>query len=187
MGSSSEGPGSMKCHQKGLLDLEIRFRDINEKDPLARLNEVINWEAFRASIEQAIIPEVKGPGGRLRFDSIQMFKTLVLRRLYHLSDGQTEFMIRDRLSFMRFVGVDLHEPIPDEKTTWRYRELKTKGTDCSVCSPCPAALKMFLVSPQHFVDQSLILPALLLEPLNDIGVQSDRYRLLFPNQLFRRR
>ena len=51
-----------------------------------------------------------------------MFKVLVLQRLYHLSDGQTEFMIRDRLSFMRFVGVDLHQTIPDEKTIWRFRE-----------------------------------------------------------------
>jgi IS5 family transposase len=36
-----------------------------------------------------------------------MFKTIVIQRLYHLSDAQTEFMIRDRLSFMKFVGVDL--------------------------------------------------------------------------------
>lgn len=44
-----------------------------------------------------------------------MFKTLVLQRLYHLSDAQTGFMIRDRLSFMRFIEIDFHETIPDEK------------------------------------------------------------------------
>lgn len=43
-----------------------------------------------------------------------MFKTLVLQRLYHLSDAKTEFVIRDRLSFMRFIGVDLQETIQDE-------------------------------------------------------------------------
>jgi IS5 family transposase len=108
--------------QRGLFDFEDRMREIGEKDPLARLHEVVDWEAFRAPIENAVVPEPKGPGGRPRFDALIMFKTLVLQRLYHLSDAQTEFMIRDRLSFMRFVGVDLHETIPDEKTIWRFRE-----------------------------------------------------------------
>jgi IS5 family transposase len=108
--------------QRGLFDFEDRMREIGEKDPLARLHEVVDWEAFRGPIEKAVVPEPKGPGGRPRFDAIIMFKTLVLQRLYHLSDAQTESMIRDRLSFMRFVGVDLHETIPDEKTIWRFRE-----------------------------------------------------------------
>jgi len=34
-----------------------------------------------------------------------MFKVLVLQALYNLSDEQTEFMIRDRLSFMRFLAL----------------------------------------------------------------------------------
>jgi len=108
--------------QRGLFDFEDRMREIGEKDPLSRLHDVVDWEAFRAPIENAVVPEPKGPGGRPRFDALIMFKTLVLQRLYHLSDAQTEFMIRDRLSFMRFVGVDLHETIPDEKTIWRFRE-----------------------------------------------------------------
>jgi transposase, IS5 family len=108
--------------QRGLFDFEDRMREIGEKDPLARLHEVVDWEAFRTPIEKAVVPEPKGPGGRPRFDAIIMLKVLVLQRLYHLSDAQTEFMIRDRLSFMRFVGVDLHEPIPDEKTIWRFKE-----------------------------------------------------------------
>jgi len=108
--------------QRGLFDFEDRMREIDAKDPLTRLHDVVDWEAFRTPIEDAIVPEPKGPGGRPRFDAIIMFKTLVLQRLYHLSDAQTEFMIRDRLSFMRFVGVDLHETIPDEKTIWRFRE-----------------------------------------------------------------
>jgi len=33
-----------------------------------------------------------------------MFKVLVLQTLYTLSDDQTEYQLKDRLSFMRFVG-----------------------------------------------------------------------------------
>jgi transposase, IS5 family len=56
-----------------------------------------------------------------------MFRILVLQTLYTLSDDQTEYQIRDRLSFMRFVGLALHEPVPDAKTIWLYREHLTKA------------------------------------------------------------
>jgi hypothetical protein len=32
--------------QRGLFDFEDRMREIGEKDPLARLHEVVDWEAF---------------------------------------------------------------------------------------------------------------------------------------------
>ena len=51
-----------------------------------------------------------------------MFKVLVLQSLYTLSDDQTEYQLKDRLSFMRFAGLALHDPVPDAKTIWLYRE-----------------------------------------------------------------
>jgi hypothetical protein len=51
-----------------------------------------------------------------------MFKVLVLQTLYTLSDDQTEYQLKDRLSFMRFVGLVLHDPLSDAKTIWLYRE-----------------------------------------------------------------
>ena len=56
-----------------------------------------------------------------------MFKVLVLQTLYTLSDDQTEYQLRDRLSFMRFVGLGLHDPVPDAKTIWLYREQLTQA------------------------------------------------------------
>ena len=107
---------------RGLFDFEDRMREIASKDPLARLADVVDWEVFRAPVENAVQKTPKAPGGRPRFDAVIMFKTIVIQRLYHLSDAQTEFMIRDRLSFMKFVGVDLYDDIPDEKTIWRFKE-----------------------------------------------------------------
>jgi transposase, IS5 family len=51
-----------------------------------------------------------------------MFKVLVLQALYNLSDDQTEYQIRDRLSFMRFLGLDRNGTVPDAKTAWLFRE-----------------------------------------------------------------
>jgi IS5 family transposase len=39
-----------------------------------------------------------------------------------LSDDQTEYQLRDRLSFMRFVGLALCDEVPDAKTIWLFRE-----------------------------------------------------------------
>ncbi|MBV9251839.1 MAG: transposase, partial [Acetobacteraceae bacterium] len=36
--------------------------------------------------------------------------------------------LRDRLSFMRFVGLALHEAVPDAKTIWLYREQLTRAS-----------------------------------------------------------
>ncbi len=51
-----------------------------------------------------------------------MFKVLVVQTLYTLSDDQTEYPLKDRRSFMRFVGLALHDPVPDAKTIWLDRE-----------------------------------------------------------------
>ena len=50
-----------------------------------------------------------------------MFKVLVLQSLYNLSDDQTEYQIRDRISFMRFLGLGLGDRVPDAKTIWLFR------------------------------------------------------------------
>jgi IS5 family transposase len=51
-----------------------------------------------------------------------MFKLLVLQRLYHLSDDHAEYQVSDRLSFRRFLGLGLSDPVPDSRTLWLFRE-----------------------------------------------------------------
>ena len=59
---------------------------------------------------------------RKPYDAILKFKIVVLQSLYNLSDEQTEFMIRDRLSFMRFLDLRLEDTVPDATTLWLFRE-----------------------------------------------------------------
>ena len=56
-----------------------------------------------------------------------MFKVLILQSLYTLSDDQTEFQIRDRLSFQRFLGIGINDPVPDATTIWLFREHLTRA------------------------------------------------------------
>jgi len=49
--------------------------------------------------------ELSRIGGRPPFDYVLMFKILVLQKLYNISDDKTEYIIMDRLSFQRFLGI----------------------------------------------------------------------------------
>jgi transposase, IS5 family len=51
-----------------------------------------------------------------------MFKILVLKSLYDLSDDQTAFQFKDRLSFMHFRDLDFEGAVLDAKTLWLFRD-----------------------------------------------------------------
>lgn len=119
--------------QKTLLDEENRLELLSQLgDPLEILNRVIKWEKFRSVLNQGCRKEDTGKGGRPSYDVVMMFKILVLQRLYNLSDDQTEYQINDRMSFMRFLGINLCEKVPDAKTIWKFKndlaETKTVNT-----------------------------------------------------------
>ena len=78
------------CWQSWLFDLDDRYAALKRSD--------------------------RRKGGRPPMDTLMMFKVLVIQSLYGLADKQTEFHIRDGLSFMRFLGPDLHGRAPDAGT-----------------------------------------------------------------------
>jgi IS5 family transposase len=55
-----------------------------------------------------------------------MFKALILQAQHNMSDAKMEFMIRDRLSWMRFLKFDLGGPTPDENTIRLFRNKLTE-------------------------------------------------------------
>lgn len=107
----------------GMFDIEFRMEDLTRNgDPLVRLNECVDFEVFRLELETIREKERKRPTGRKPFDVVLMFKVLVLQSLYNLSDDAVEYQVRDRLSFMRFLGLTIGDRVPDAKTIWLFRE-----------------------------------------------------------------
>ena len=97
-------------------------------DPLELLNKVIDWEMFRSTLNEAVVrKENTRKGGRPSYDVVMMFKILVLTRMYNLSDDQAEYQINDRRSFMRFLGLDICDTVPDAKTIWKFRNDLTRA------------------------------------------------------------
>lgn len=112
--------------QPGFFDLDDRYEKLNERDPLVHLNQLIDWEYFRSTLNQVRKKERKSNAGRKGFDVILMFKVLVLQHLYNIADDETEYQIRDRYSFCRFLGLSPEGRIPDSKTIWLFREMLVK-------------------------------------------------------------
>lgn len=109
--------------QPGFFDRERRAAKLSELgDPLVRLNAEIDWEAFRADLNRVHEKVRKSNAGAKPIDVVLMFKVLVLQQLHNLSDDRIEYQIRDRFSFMRFLGLELEDRVPDAKTVWVFRE-----------------------------------------------------------------
>ena len=115
--------------QAGFFDIEERLKELSAKgDTLERLSGLVDFELFRPDLERAVPRADRSRGGRPPFEHVLMFKVLILQASHSLSDERTEFLIKDRLSFMRFLGLGLADPVPDANTIWTFREALTRAT-----------------------------------------------------------
>jgi transposase len=95
-------------------------------DPLEVLDATVDFEYFRGWIVGGLGYGHGAKGGRPPFDPVSMFKLLILQAQHNLSDAKMEFMIRDRLSWLRFLGFELGGATPDENTIRHFRNRMTE-------------------------------------------------------------
>ena len=106
-----------------LFDNEETMEILNAMgNPLEKLSKVIDFEIFREILESNLQKERLTNAGARPYDPVLMFKVLIIQRMYNLGDKQTEFQIRDRISFRDFLGLASGDKVPDEKTIWLFRE-----------------------------------------------------------------
>src|ERR1700685_3463344 len=81
-----------------IFDADRRLAALTAKgDPLEMIARVVPFESFRAEIEGAVltpVTEKKSPAGLKPIDVMVMFRMLMLRSLYNLSDEQVEYQVR---------------------------------------------------------------------------------------------
>jgi IS5 family transposase len=92
-------------------------------DPLTGISDSIDFERIRPILSD-LYENDTDKGGRPNCDPVIMIKILLLQQWYNLSDPQIERGIRDRISFMNFLGYP--EKLPDRNTIWYFRERLSK-------------------------------------------------------------
>ena len=82
-------------------------------DPLERLDKIMDWTIFVPTMDE-IRPDKtqEGVGGRPPFTNLFVIKALILKSLNNVSNDMLEFLINDRLTWKRFLGLGLEEKSP---------------------------------------------------------------------------
>jgi len=107
---------------------ELSFADyvVNQICPdnkfLEEMNEIIPWHELQNYFDGHIKRNHNKPG-RPAYPIMLMFKIHLLQQWYDLSDFQAEFQINDRLTFRKFLGLNIEDSVPDSTTIENFRHM----------------------------------------------------------------
>jgi IS5 family transposase len=123
---------------------------------LEKIAALVDWAAF----EQLLGEIYAAPVGRPSYGPLALLRCLLLQQWYRLSDPGLEEALSDRLSFRRFVGLALADPVPDHSTLSRFRsELTRRG----LAAPMLAELNRQLDARGLMVKSGTLIDASLVE------------------------
>ena len=112
--------------EKGFVDHFIDL-SVDPQSFLAKIDQLVDWRPF----EKYLAKELKrGPAaaGQPPYPDLVMFKALLLQFLYGLSDEALSHAMRDRISFIHFIGLPFDSSKPDSSTIGRFRQrLEERG------------------------------------------------------------
>jgi len=112
--------------QLGFFDIADKYEKLSRLgDPLEEINSLIDFSMFEEIYQQAF-PVQDGPtktnpknAGRIPIKPSVIIKCIFLKKLFNLSNAQTEYQITDRHSFQRFIGLNPNDMAPDFTTIWK--------------------------------------------------------------------
>ena len=106
--------------QQSFVSLELSLR-LRRESQLMKVEKLLDWESFRYLFKGLYKRDMSGAGGQEPFDSVLMFKAMLLGQWHSLSDAKLEEALLVRIDFMQFCGLSLSDPVPDETTLCRFR------------------------------------------------------------------
>lgn len=90
-----------------------------------QINKCLDWNAIEVQIKKHY-NKGASVAGRPSYPGLLLFKMCLLQTWYGLSDYEVEEKVNDSLSFMRFVGLQLEDEVPDHSVISRFRTEMTK-------------------------------------------------------------
>jgi transposase, IS5 family len=133
---------------------EVLWSRVPDEHVLVRLERALDWEPL-----EALLASVYPPVGRGSAPPLVCLKMLLLEQWFDLSDAACEAACRDRLSFMRFLGLGLSESVPDESALSRFRtRLREAELDARLFSAVSEQLRTrnLVIRPGVLIDASLV-------------------------------
>jgi transposase, IS5 family len=105
--------------QQSFFTIGINQKKVRAERFLDEMQEVIPWNEYLKELN----PYYKeSPIGRNKTSLLLMLKIYFLQQWYDMSDPEAEDSIRDRISFQKFLDIDLlADNIPDETTILNFR------------------------------------------------------------------
>jgi IS5 family transposase len=111
----------IKMQHQSFMTIGYQKKTLRSEKFLREMDTIVPWDQFAAEIEPYYREKTTG---RKRKDLLIMLKIYFLQQWNNLSDPAAEDAIRDRISFQKFLGIDLmSDEIPDETTILNFRHL----------------------------------------------------------------
>ena len=106
-------------------DLAVTSRLKHVNSFLKEIDSLIDFNKLRPILKKNGIG-TKNVCGVKAYDSVLMFKILLIQKFYDLSDEKVEEGLNVNLLYLRFVGLSLEDPVPDSTTIGRFRNSLVK-------------------------------------------------------------
>lgn len=88
----------------------------------AQINEYISWDPIAAKIRLVYTKGMTERGAKA-YSPLLLFKMHLISKWYRLSDTQTEAMVYDSISAIRFCGLTIEDSVPGHSTLSRFKKI----------------------------------------------------------------
>ena len=86
-----------------------------------QVKEIINWIEIDRALKQVYKIGLKERGAKA-YSPLLLFKMHLISKWYEISDAQTEVMINDSISAMKFCNLKIEDDIPGQSTLSRFKK-----------------------------------------------------------------
>lgn len=126
---------------------------------LIEIKEKIDFEQFNLVLCQKLKITVGVKFNATKWSPLMLFKCVWLGIFFDYSDSELEYQMKNRIDIKEFLDLGLNDPVPDEKTIWKFREdLRIENADKDLFNSFNDQLKLhgFNFDGDHIIDGTII-------------------------------
>lgn len=107
-------------------------KHIEKNQFFRKVKKVIDWSSIDRELKRVYTKGMTDRGAKA-YAPLLLFKMMLISEWYGLSDTQTESMVNDSLSAMKFCNLTIEDDVPAHSTLSRFkRELREKNAYDSI-------------------------------------------------------